>query len=163
MLPWYYTHKSAVQYTEGMKQAARAIIIEDNKILVMHRNKEGNEYFTLVGGQVQGDETVEQALAREVKEETGLQVVTFQLVFTEDHPEPYNKQFIYLCSVAPHGDIALQEYSEEAMLNKLSIDIHKPFWVSYNSFDVLPFRTPQLQAAIIQGVNQGFPATPQAL
>lgn len=143
-----------------MKQAARAIITEADKILVMHRNKEGNEYFTLVGGQVQEGETVEEALAREVREETGLQITGFQLVFTEDHPEPYNQQYIYLCSVAPHGDIALQDYSEEAMLNKLSIDIHKPFWVSYNSFDNLPFRTPQLQAAIINGLTQGFPTSP---
>ncbi len=143
-----------------MNQASRAIIIEDNNILVMHRNKQGNEYFTLVGGKLQEDETPEQGLIREVREETGLKVASAQLVFTESHPEPYNKQDIFLCEVAPHGDISVQEYSEEAILNKLSIDMHKPFWVTLSSFDNIPFRTPQLQAAIIEGINNGFPPIP---
>ena len=80
-----------MQYTSDMKQAARAIIIEDNKILVMFRNNEGSQYFTLVGGKVDEQESPEQALVREVREETGLQVTSAQLVITEDHHEPYNK------------------------------------------------------------------------
>ena len=142
-----------------MKQASRAIIIEEDKLLVMRRNKQAGEYFTLVGGQLQNGETPEQALIREVREETGLQVTRMQLVFTESHPEPYSQQFIFLCEVAPHGDIALQEYSEEAMLNKLSINMHTPFWVTLKSFNNIPFRTPQLQAAIIKGINTGFKDT----
>jgi len=146
-----------------MKQAARAIIIEDNKILVMFRNNEGSQYFTLVGGKVDEQESPEQALVREVREETGLQVTSAQLVFTEDHPEPYNKQYIYLCQVAPHGDIAIQDIAEEALLNKLSINIHEPMWASLDSFPTLAFRTPQLQTAIIEGIQAGFPPVAQEL
>src|ERR1700761_7300853 len=80
-----------------MAKAARAIITENHKILVMYRNKYGSEYFTLVGGKVADDETTEQALARELKEETGLRVTSARLVFTEEHPEPYNQQYIYVC------------------------------------------------------------------
>jgi len=152
-----------VQYTSDMKQAARAIIIEDNKILVMFRNNEGSQYFTLVGGKVDEQESPEQALVREVREETGLQVTSAQLVFTEDHPEPYNKQYIYLCQVAPHGDIAIQDIAEEALLNKLSINIHEPMWASLDSFPTLAFRTPQLQTAIIEGIQAGFPPVAQEL
>jgi len=146
-----------------MKQAARAIIIEDNKILVMFRNNEGSQYFTLVGGKVDEQESPEQALVREVREETGLQVTSAQLVFTQDHPEPYNKQYIYLCQVAPHGDIAIQDIAEEALLNKLSINIHEPMWASLDSFPTLAFRTPQLQTAIIEGIQAGFPPVAQEL
>ncbi len=152
-----------MQYTSDMKQAARAIIIEDNKILVMFRNNEGSQYFTLVGGKVDEQESPEQALVREVREETGLQVTSAQLVFTEDHPEPYNKQYIYLCQVAPHGDIAIQDIAEEALLNKLSINIHEPMWASLDSFPTLAFRTPQLQTAIIEGIQAGFPPVAQEL
>lgn len=90
-----------------MKKAARAIIIEDNKVLVMQRNKSGNQYYTLVGGRLDKDETPEQALVREVKEETGMDVIAARLVFVEEHPEPYNQQYIFLCSVGPHEDIAI--------------------------------------------------------
>ena len=55
-----------------MRTAVRAIIIKDNNLLVMHRNKFGNEYLTLVGGGVELNETKEQALVREVIEETSI-------------------------------------------------------------------------------------------
>lgn len=146
-----------------MRQAARAIIIENNRILVMHRNKQGSQYFTLVGGRVNEGETVEQALVREIKEETGLSITDFKLVYTEKHPEPYNEQFIYLCQVAPHAEVALDEASEEAFMNKIDINVHRPLWVDKKAFATLPFRTPQLQEAIIKALKKGFPKQPVVL
>jgi len=143
-----------------MRKAARAIIIKDNKILVMHRNKYGSEYFTLVGGRVSRDETLEQALAREVKEETGLDITSSQLVFVEKHRAPYNEQYIYLCQVAPHESIAIQDSSEEGFMNRINMNLHKPVWAQLNSFSKLSFRTPQLQNAITQAIKKGFPSQP---
>jgi ADP-ribose pyrophosphatase YjhB (NUDIX family) len=143
-----------------MSTAARAIIIEDDNILVMHRNKSGSEYFTLVGGRINDAETPEQAVVREVKEETGMDVTQAQLVFVEDHRAPYNAQYIFLCKAAPHGPVAIQDSSEEGYLNRLSINLHKPFWVRTQAFSKLQFRTPQLQAAIVQGLKKGFPKKP---
>lgn len=143
-----------------MGKAARAIIIEDDKILVMHRNKHGAEYFTLVGGRMNENETIEQALIREIKEETGLDITNYRLVFFEEHPEPYNQQYIFLCEVAPHGDVAIQDYSEEGSMNKLEANMHKPVWVSTRSFHTLQFRTPQLYSAILNALNNGFPNEP---
>jgi len=146
-----------------MGKAARAIIIENDKILVMHRSKEGSEYFTLVGGRVNEDESLEDGVKREVREETGLEVINTQQVFYEEHPEPYNHQYIFLCEVSPHGDVSLQEYSEENMLNRLQTNIHTPIWVPVNSFGHLPFRTPQLQEAIVKSLSKGFPKEPTKL
>lgn len=143
-----------------MGKAARAIIIENNKFLAMHRNKYGSEYFTLVGGRVQEGETTEQALVREIKEETGLDIIEARLVFTEHHPEPYNEQYIYVCKVAPHGDIKIQEASEEGFMNRLDMNIHTPYWINLKSFATLNFRTPQLQSAIVQALQKGFPTQP---
>lgn len=144
-------------------KAARAIIIEGDKILVMHRNKYGSEYFTLVGGRLADNESPEQALVREIQEETGLQITHAQLVFTEDHPEPYNYQYIYLCQVAPHGDVAIQDYSEEGQMNRLEANMHRPVWAEIQSFGKLPFRTPMLQEAIVKSLKTGFPDQPVAL
>jgi len=143
-----------------MANAVRAIIIEDDKMLLMHRNKNGKTYFTLVGGQVREDEGAEQALIREVKEETGLDVTSCRLVYVEDHHEPYNRQYIYLCTLASHGDATIQDTSEEAMLNKVSTNLHQPLWVSVSSFGALPFLTMNLQAAIVQALKKGFPEEP---
>jgi len=143
-----------------MAKAARAIIIEDGKLLTMFRNKEGSRYYTLVGGRVSEGESLEQAVTREVKEETGLDVVNGRLVFIEEHPEPYNQQYIFLCEIAPHAPVALQEYSEEAMLNRLNTNIHEPQWVQKEAFGKIPFRTPQLQEAIVHALKKGWPKEP---
>jgi len=144
-----------------MRKAARAIVIEGDRILVMHRNKEGSRYFTLVGGRVNDNETIEQGLIREIKEETNLDIMSYQLVYVEQHPAPYNEQYIYLCQVAPHGnEIAVQDSSEEGMMNKHGANTHTPVWAYTASFKSLAFRTPQLQEAIILALKKGFPKTP---
>ncbi|MGZ6005632.1 MAG: NUDIX hydrolase [Candidatus Saccharimonadales bacterium] len=146
-----------------MAKAARAIIVENDKILVMYRNKSGSEYFTLVGGQLGANETPEQALMREVKEETGLDIIKYRLVFIEENPAPYNDQYIYLCQVGPHAGVAIQDSSEEGFLNRIDINVHLPLWAETSSFDKLAFRTPQLQAAIIDALANGFPDEPKKI
>lgn len=146
-----------------MSKAARAVIFEHGNLLVMHRNKHGNEYFTLVGGRVQASETIEQALVREVEEETGLRIVGARLVFIEEHPEPYNEQYIFYCTVAAHNEVAIQTASEEGFMNRIGINTHAPVWTSPRAFASLPFRTPQLQAAIIEAFAHGFPDQPRYL
>lgn len=143
-----------------MRKAARAIIIEGDKMLVMHRSKYGSNYFTLVGGGMQDSETIEQTLVREVMEETGLKVTSARPVYWEEHPEPYNEQYIFLCEVAPHGEVQIQEYSEEGAMNRLSANVHKPMWVMKKTFASLEFRTPNLQDAIVKALKKGFPAQP---
>jgi ADP-ribose pyrophosphatase YjhB (NUDIX family) len=146
-----------------MGKAARAIILKDDKILIMHRNKRGKEYFTLVGGRVNNSETTEEALAREVKEETGLVITSARLVFVEKHPEPYNEQYVFLCEADRYDSVALQETSEEALMNKLDSNSHKPIWIETESFSALPFLTGQLQTAIDQALKSSFPSEPIAL
>ena len=146
-----------------MGTAARAIIIENDKMLVMYRNKYGSQYYTLVGGRVNDGESVEQALVREIKEETGLEITSARLVFFEDHPEPYNQQYTYLCEVAPHDQAAVQETSEEGFMNRLGANMHEPQWVALKGFSHLPFRTPQLQEAIVHALKKGFPKEPVKL
>ena len=50
------------------------MILAGGRILLMHRRKDGEDYFVVPGGSVEPDETVEEAAVREAKEETGLTV-----------------------------------------------------------------------------------------
>lgn len=146
-----------------MAQAARAIIIYNNHILVMHRKKYGAEYYTLVGGRANNSETLEQALVREVREETGLEVTSSRLVYVEKHPHPYNEQYTFLCEVADATAVALQDSSEEAAMNRLDMNIHTPVWAPLKAFAYLQFRTPQLHEAIVHALKKGFPKAPVEL
>ena len=146
-----------------MKQAARAIIIVNDRILTMHRDKYGSKYYTLPGGQVAEDETTEQTLIREIKEETNLDITNSQLVFIERHPKPYNQQFIYLCEISPSEAAVIQNGSEEEIMNRYQMNIHKLIWVDTAAFKGIAFRTPQLQSAIVKSLEEGFPDTPEEL
>lgn len=57
-----------------MQERACAIVIEEGNILLMHRRKSENEYYTVIGGKIEPGETPETACLREVLEETGLKV-----------------------------------------------------------------------------------------
>lgn len=146
-----------------MNQAVRAIIINNDKMLVMLRVKQGSRYFTLIGGGVKEGETLDQALIREVKEETGLDVIQHELVFKEENVQPYANQFIYLCQLDTYDNVALGEFSEEAILNKYGMNTHQPMWVNISSFKSLAFRTPQLQNEILKALKGKFPSSPKTI
>jgi len=81
------------------KNRATAIIIRDGKVLLFHRHKPGRDYYSLPGGGVELEESFEEACIREVKEETGLDVLAIQLAsryITLEKEENY-----YLTEVTP--------------------------------------------------------------
>ena len=63
-----------------MRSRAAAIIIRDQSVLLIHRRKPGKDFYILPGGGVEPDETNEAACIREVKEETGFDVLHLQLL-----------------------------------------------------------------------------------
>lgn len=139
----------------------RAIVVRGDQTLVMHRNKFGHEYYTLLGGGIQPGESAEQALHRELLEESGFNLQSARSVFVEEAGDPYGTQYIYLCDVS--GDTPqLSAMSEEAKLFDLG-NKHTPMWVPLDQFGQLEFRTPGLQKAMMYGFEHGFPEQPVQL
>lgn len=61
---------------EGERLATRAIIVVGGKVLLGKRGRGiGKDQFALVGGKPDEGETLEQAIVREVEEETGLKFI----------------------------------------------------------------------------------------
>lgn len=139
-----------------MRKAARAIIIRDDKLLVMSRNKFGDEYYTLVGGGVDMGEDNEGALVREVYEETNLKVTKARQVFVEEAGEPYGTQYVYLCQ-DPGGEVRLHDDSEEAEINAGGKNIYEPVWLPIKKLKDAKFRSERLKLAILDGIENGFP------
>lgn len=71
------------------------IIIRDNKILLIKRGNEPFKgYWALPGGYVDWNESTEEAVAREVLEETGLKVNSCELIGVYSSPNRHPKQVI---------------------------------------------------------------------
>ena len=64
-----------------MRNRAAAIIHRNGKLLLIHRQKPGRDYYILPGGGVELDESFAEACIREVKEETGLDVLALHLAY----------------------------------------------------------------------------------
>jgi len=76
---------------EVWPQLATAIIVlvhRDNEILLVHANNFKGNYYGLVAGFVETGETLEHAVEREVKEETGLDIKNIKYFGSQPWPYP---------------------------------------------------------------------------
>jgi 8-oxo-dGTP diphosphatase len=135
---------------------ADALVIKENKILLAKRVGkllEGNKWG-LVGGFVERDETIKQAVAREVLEETGYAVNAVQLLTIRDNPDrPHedrqNISFVFFCEAGekigqPDGESSTQEWFPFDALPKeeeIAFDHYKNIQL-YLEYKKLTFQLP---------------------
>lgn len=74
-----------------------AAVLHDDKILMVQHQNGSRTYWTLPGGEVVWGESLEQTARREIKEESGLDVIVGQLLFTEDYE--YGKNYCFLATL----------------------------------------------------------------
>lgn len=145
-----------------MRKAVRAVVVKDDAILVMHRNKFGEDYYTLIGGGIGVGETSEQALIREIHEESSLRVNNLRLVYVEEAGDPYGYQFIYLCDFF-RGNVALATESTEAKIHALGINLYEPLWLPIKKLAEVSFVSETLKNTLLKAFAQGFPNKPQTI
>lgn len=145
-----------------MRRAVRAIVMKDDHLLVMKRNKFGQEFYALVGGGIDLGETAEQALAREVAEESGIRIANPRLVIEEDAGDMFGMQYIYLCDYAG-GEPVLHESSEEAKINALGRNLYLPMWLPLADLPKVTFLPKELQRLLVENLPGGFPDEPLRL
>ena len=105
------------------RPSARAIIIKDDQVLLIYSRK--YDYYKFPGGGIDKNETNIDALIREVKEETGYQIIPesikeFGRVLRKQADSFYDKQifvqenFYYLCDIGDEiADIKLDDYEKD--------------------------------------------------
>jgi 8-oxo-dGTP diphosphatase len=79
----------------GMLIISQAVVIKNNKILMVKQYvQRGDIVWNFPGGGIEEDETPEFACVREVKEETGFEVVVGRLLHKKDHKYTYLTEII---------------------------------------------------------------------
>ncbi|MGI8420040.1 MAG: NUDIX domain-containing protein [Candidatus Levyibacteriota bacterium] len=141
---------------------AVAVIIHNNTVLLMERMSTGKEYFTFPGGGVEDDETVEQAVIREVKEETSLEVKIEKLIykhFYNDNFKGRSNQYFYLCSYIS-GVPMLGEANEKEEM-KLGKEFYKPQWMPVSQLSSLLLYPLEIKDWLIEDINNNFVNPPR--
>jgi len=133
----------------------RAIVIKDDALLVMHRNKFGDQYYTLIGGGIDLGESAEQSLYREVAEETRVTIANPRLVYVEEAGDPFGPQYIYLCDYQS-GEPTLTEDSEEAKIHALGQNLYTPMWLPLKDLPGARFLSEPLKQHMLQALAAKF-------
>lgn len=112
-----------------------AIIVRDDRILLVEHRKRGQRYWVLPGGRLQANETLEAALRRELREELELEGRVGRLVIVCETLAP-DRHMVNLIFQAEVGD------GQEARL-----DINDPVlagwqWVPLGQLSSLDLRPP---------------------
>ncbi len=77
-----------------MRHRAAVFVLDNGKVLLFHRFKNGDEYYAVPGGGVEANETPEEAAIRELKEETNLDVLLGEKI--GELEEDSNRQYFYI-------------------------------------------------------------------
>lgn len=121
--------ESYLIYNGNMRKPTRAvgIVIESSKVLLIHRKNE-KEYYVFPGGGVEENETIEEAVIRELKEETSIKVKIKKLLYIHHIVDEQNDsdQYFYLCEYLS-GIPKLGDFNELQNM-KSANDFYEPLW-----------------------------------
>jgi ADP-ribose pyrophosphatase YjhB (NUDIX family) len=109
--------------------SVEAVIVMDKSLLLLKRtNQPAQGQWWFPGGRIKKEESLEEALRREIKEETGLELATYKLinVYSRVFPERHDITIAYLCKCKESKIILDKEHSEFRLFKKTHQDLH-PF------------------------------------
>ena len=86
----------ALDKTEKVELTVLCLVEDGNKILLQNRVKNDWKGYTLPGGHVEKDESFVDAVIREMKEETGLDIKKPKLVGVKQFPIKYGRYIVFL-------------------------------------------------------------------
>lgn len=135
------------------KIRAVAILIKGDKVLLIHRKNE-KEYFVFPGGGVEEGETVEQAVIRELQEETTIDVKINKLLYHHIYDDG-SEQFFYLCDYMK-GEPKLSEDSEENKKMSEGNEFYNPLWVKIEELKNMLIYPLEIRDLLIEDFRNNF-------
>lgn len=98
---------------EDPRHRVGALIVRNNKVLLIYRRKPSGVYYVLPGGGVEAGETPKEALAREMKEEAGIDCQVGELLYHAYEADRNQVVSVYHCFVSSDETPEWQEVEKQ--------------------------------------------------
>ena len=128
-----------------MRQRAAGIIIQDGKILLLHRQKDGKVYYIIPGGGIEAGETPEQAAKREIKEETNLDVEIGELISKFNGGYGYPEYFFLAENIQGEARLGGEELQKNCEENHYAIA-----WIPLDKLKETNLLPPEIKNIILE-------------
>ncbi len=145
----------------AIRLSARGIIIHDSKILL---NKYGDGvYYDFPGGRIEEDETAPEAVAREVREETGYSVEVGEYVCTFEYEANrcghyegggHRVQVFFRCGLKDGAQLASPFHTDHAF-NDPSV-ASRPAWIPLSDLGSIPFVPAAIRESLLEYLETGI-------
>ena len=136
---------------------AGCLILSADGLALIERRRGPHHYYLIPGGAVEPGESPQQTAAREVKEETGLDVRVGPLVAVVYFDG--NTQYVYVAEIIG-GRYGSGTGSELALTSQDPLGTYTPVWLPLDKLDGAPVRPYQIVGLVGKGATDGWPTTP---
>lgn len=137
---------------------AAGIVIRDDSLLVMFRRKNGREYYTFPGGTLENGESPQEAVVREIEEETTMTVEVGELLYELHRTGTLPKEYFYRCTYK-NGTPALRSDSIEQKINDEANNFFEPKWVQLSEIKNIPLLPAEIAERLSHDLQNGFSDT----
>jgi ADP-ribose pyrophosphatase YjhB (NUDIX family) len=134
------------------------IILRDNKILLMKCKTTDKEYYICPGGRLEEDESLEEAVKRELEEECSLDVEVVQKLYHLEVKEA-SDHFVYLCKAKTFE----AKISDFEMTNLSENFNHVPLWIDIDKINDLLIYPIEISELILSDIKSNFSECPREL
>lgn len=140
---------------------AVAILIKGDEVLLIHRNRNGKEFWVFPGGGKEENESVEEAVVREVEEEASIKCKIVKLLYTHIYSDLGHKQFYYLCEYIS-GNPKLGNYNEVETM-KTEDQTYEPVWVKIGDLTKKLLYPLEIRDWLIEDYRTSFKNVPRSV
>ena len=131
-----------------------AIILDNDKLLVIKRDNQGKKYYALPGGGIEPGETPEQAVRREITEETSLATEFVRQIYQHNYSDG-STQYFYLFKYVS-GQPRLSESAPE-IIREHNNNFYLPIWYEVSQLNQILLYPLEVRDWIIEDRKVGFP------
>lgn len=129
------------------RMRARVVLYnpQTSSILLIHRIKNGRDYWVIPGGGSEKQETPVETAVREINEELALELKPEELKYLFTFEEQNEEQFVFLTKIQR---ISEPEISGEEKDRASEYNVYQPKWVSISEIEQIDLMPPKIAKKI---------------